>query len=362
MATYVPPRDAFELQVAVTIGDALSREAVGALDDVADIVNDRVRAGAVIDRLTRLLGRRMSYAQLRRCHTVEEVAASYRALPADGRWCSLVTMKRPPAGGCALVIVHPLGGNAFWYLNLARLVGGELGVYALHARGLDLAEAPHRDIGAMAQAYLADVRAEIPNGPYAFAGWSFGGIVASEMSRQLTAADEAPPLLVMFDCGPDNRSSMPATSEVALGFLMHALRLDNVAQDVAALPSREQVPAALQMAQRRATLPAGFTTAEVLRMLELNVTHLAMMAEYRFSPTAADVLLFRATDAFGPDGAPLSRALGWERASAGSVEVHHLPGTHFEVLDRVHHDAIAARLRTALASRTPIAASEPGRG
>ena len=347
MATYVPPRDAFELQVAVTIGDILGREAIGVFDDVREVVVDRDRASEALARLTHLLGRRLSEPAVRRCRTIEQLAAAYRATPRQEPWSSLVTMRRRAAGSRVLVLVHPLGGNAFWYLNLARLLGGAVGVYAVHARGLDLAEAPQRDISAMARSYLAEVRAEIPDGAYAFAGWSFGGFVAAEMDRQLQAETRRVPLLVLFDVGPSNAPRPAATADAALGLLIHALRQDNASAEIMRLAPDERLVAILRNARRRATVPPGFTTAELARMLELNELHLSAMADYRFSPTAADVLLFRATVGVEAGG----RALGWERLSAGEVHVHPLSGTHFEVLDRVHHDAIARRLRAALALR-----------
>ena len=236
-------------------------------------------------------------------------------------------------------------------MNLARLLRSDYGIYALHSRGLDLAETPQQNVGEIARSYLADVLAEIPEGPYAFAGWSFGGFVAAAMGARLAAESGNAPLLVMFDVGPEHQMRIPATQGPALGLLIHAVRLDNAAGEIIDLPASERLVTILKMAQRRAALPETFATAHVERMVELNAVHLAAMADYHFPPTASDVLLFRAAETSGSDHIP-GAALGWEHLSAGRVDVHVLPGTHFEILDRRHHGAIARHLHAALARRS----------
>ena len=58
---------------------------------------------------------------------------------------------------------------------------------------------PHRSIEEMARAYIDEIRALRPRGPYLLAGYSGGGVVAFEMAQQLKALGEEVPLLVFFD-------------------------------------------------------------------------------------------------------------------------------------------------------------------
>ena len=57
----------------------------------------------------------------------------------------------------------------------------------------------HRSIEDMARAYVEEIRALRPHGPYFLAGYSGGGVVAFEMAQQLKALGEEVPLLVFFD-------------------------------------------------------------------------------------------------------------------------------------------------------------------
>ena len=47
--------------------------------------------------------------------------------------------------------------------------------------------------------YIASIMQQNPDGPYALAGYSFGGIIAFEMARQLQDMGKEVKMLAMFD-------------------------------------------------------------------------------------------------------------------------------------------------------------------
>jgi pimeloyl-ACP methyl ester carboxylesterase len=84
-------------------------------------------------------------------------------------------------------------------LPMARRVSYQGEVVGIQARGLERGHPPRRRVEQMAAAYLAEVRARQPVGPYHLAGYSFGGLVAFEMACQLVASGEEVGLLGLFD-------------------------------------------------------------------------------------------------------------------------------------------------------------------
>src|SRR3954466_11251371 len=103
--------------------------------------------------------------------------------------------KRP-----ALFLVHGVGGGMLWgYHNLARELGEEQPIYAFKSRGLDGLEEFTR-IEDMAAHYIADLRQFQPQGPYHLGGYCFGGNVAYEIARQLTAQGQEVGLLLLMNC------------------------------------------------------------------------------------------------------------------------------------------------------------------
>ena len=89
---------------------------------------------------------------------------------------------RPP-----LFCVHGAGGNVLNFRDLSWGLHHDQPFFALQARGVDGTTRPHRSIEEMARAYVEEIRALRPRGPYFLAGYSGGGVVAFEMAQQLKA-------------------------------------------------------------------------------------------------------------------------------------------------------------------------------
>lgn len=97
-----------------------------------------------------------------------------------------------------LFIVHPVSGNLLSYKDLAS----ELNHVTLY--GLTYPEPCHfsnikSGIEALAQYHLSMIRKIQSNGPYQLAGWSFGGLVAFEIARQLCKQGEIISQCVLID-------------------------------------------------------------------------------------------------------------------------------------------------------------------
>jgi len=90
-------------------------------------------------------------------------------------------------------------GNVVNFRFLAGELGSERPVYGIQARGLYGGEDAHGSFEEAAEAYLDEVRQVQPNGPYLFAGYSGGGIIAIEMARRVKAAGEPVGDVILLD-------------------------------------------------------------------------------------------------------------------------------------------------------------------
>src|SRR5262245_8504619 len=102
--------------------------------------------------------------------------------------------ERPP-----FFCVHGAVGGVLGFRHLARYMGSNQPFYAIQCVGHDGKQSPFRRIEDMAAHYLREIRETQPVGPYYLGGYSMGGIVAYEMTRQLKAAGEHVELLVLLD-------------------------------------------------------------------------------------------------------------------------------------------------------------------
>ncbi len=116
------------------------------------------------------------------------------------RFTHLVPMHRGEGGAkLPFFLVAGMFGNVLNLRHLAQLLGGDRPFYGLQARGLYGDDAPHDDFVAAATDYIAEMRAVQPHGPYLLGGFSGGGLIAWEIARQLQAAGQEVPLVVLLD-------------------------------------------------------------------------------------------------------------------------------------------------------------------
>ncbi|WP_233198562.1 MULTISPECIES: alpha/beta fold hydrolase [Luteimonas] len=101
-----------------------------------------------------------------------------------------------------LFVVHPAGGIAWCYRELARSLAPARSVYGLQSPALDLAQALPGSIDALAAEYADRVVALQPDGPVHLLGWSVGGILAQAMAVRLRVLGREVGVLALLDAYP----------------------------------------------------------------------------------------------------------------------------------------------------------------
>lgn len=118
---------------------------------------------------------------------------------------SSITVITPPKTEVPMLyFVHDLHGSAYSLRFLASALG-DRPLAGFESPFLDAAGARPRRLEDLASRYVADVIAAQPEGPYHLAGYSFGGVLAFEMARQLMAKGHEVAELVILDVGPGYR-------------------------------------------------------------------------------------------------------------------------------------------------------------
>ncbi|EFL36859.1 conserved hypothetical protein [Streptomyces viridochromogenes DSM 40736] len=157
----------------------------------ADLGLDSLMAARIRTAVEHEFGIELSLRDLFAAVTVEDTAARVqRALPREDTPLSVLraTGSRPP-----LFLVHAAGGPVSVYHALTERLGDDQPVYGLER----IEEA--RTVPAKARRYAQAISTVRPDGPCVLGGWSFGGFVAQETARQLTAAGREVRLVVLID-------------------------------------------------------------------------------------------------------------------------------------------------------------------
>lgn len=111
---------------------------------------------------------------------------------------SVLLQGRPAPNRPALFLLPDGAGSLFSYISLPALPSG-VPVYGLDSPFHDSPKDYTISFEGVASIFIKEIRAIQPQGPYMLGGWSLGGILAYEASRQLIAKGETITNLIMID-------------------------------------------------------------------------------------------------------------------------------------------------------------------
>ena len=191
------PLDVLEFQLIQIWTSVLQMAEIRITDNFFNLGGNSLLAMQAVSEAQRRFGLPLSLEVLFNKGTIRDIAAALRKQ--DTRTAPAAVVCLQPIGHKrSLFLIHPAGGLAASYLNLVRCLGKDRPVYALQAIGQPLFD----DVEAMASYYIKQIQQVYSGDDYLLAGWSFGGIVAYEMARQLAANHQTVPLLALIDSQP----------------------------------------------------------------------------------------------------------------------------------------------------------------
>jgi amino acid adenylation domain-containing protein len=208
-----------------------------------------------------------------------------------------------------LVLVHPVSGSVFPYMGLAQSLASRFSVYGLQAIGVEEDEKPLQSMDSMSKAYARAVHNVWSGGEIVLAGWSFGGIAALEVARELQDLGCVVRNVVMFDSWlPDAQSQLRKASSL------------EVNESLDLLVELEVVP----IEQKELVRP----------LLKANIHALS---SYKPRPYQGRVDLFQATEPLPLTEGDRNPAnydepgLGWKRWIP-NLKIHSCRGHHYSLL------------------------------
>ncbi len=254
-----------------------------------------------------------------------------------------VAAGRPP-----FFCVHAIGGGVLSYRDLALRLGGEQPFFGIQAAGLAGGDAVD-DLPAMAAQYAAAVEAAAPHGPYLLGGWSFGGVVAFEMARQMRQRGRPVALVALLDCWAPGVVPLPAAGredDIVRLYLRDQAGLQGLdASGLDGEPAGMDEAAALDWLLARAhetgLLRASVRLAQVRPILDVYRANVRAHAAYRPEPGGDRLTLFRLRTSPEPTN-------GWSSLAGEPVEVHEMAADHYSMLVPPAVAGLADRLRSCI--------------
>jgi len=361
------PRDGYEASLVEMLATVLNRESVGVDDNFFDIGGTSLTAMRLVLMVEKRYGVNVPLATFVASPTVAGVARRLRDEQATATFDPLVAI-RATGGRPPVFLVHPIGGNVLCYVPLSRNLPEGQPLYALQAAGMEPGSVPARTITELAAGYLEAIRRVQPHGPYTLGGWSFGGFVALEMSRQLQRAGERVEHLIVLDSIALEPGRARADEDTLLEwFCWELLRTERHSdRPLVVIPSDLTTEAGrfgfiLETAIAAGVLPPESSAAVVRRLFEVFRANWQAMIDYRPERIDLNVTLIRASEPLPRVLEPAHRAAGsmhghptngWTTLTTGDVHVHDVPGDHLQIMQEPYVKAVAAAI-TALTEGHP---------
>ncbi|MFF3334543.1 amino acid adenylation domain-containing protein [Streptomyces sp. NPDC002888] len=370
------PRDEYERVLADILADLLRVPSVGVHSNMFDLGGTSLTAMRMVVHVEQRYGVAISLSDFIAAPTVAELANRLHSDAAAPVFDPLVPI-RPEGTRPPLFMVHPMGGNVLCYLRFARHLSADQPLYALQAAGADPGVAPLRSLPELAESYLAAIRRVQPHGPYTIGGWSFGGFVAFEMARQLTAAGEEVADLIVLDTVAATPGTRPRHSDDQLltWFFWEMLLTLGGESAVSGIPAElvgleEKFAFIADSAARSGVLPAGSSSAVVERLFHVYESNWTAALQYMPDTADLDLTLIRAND-------PLPEVLrsmhdsvgtryldadnGWRQLTGRQVEVIQVPGDHLSIMKEPYVEHVAKTVGELLERRSATASTDETR-
>ncbi len=236
--------------------------------------------------------------------------------------------------------------DPYYFRNLARRLGSEQPLYVLRGPRTAGERSPHT-VEQTAGNFVHAMRSVQPQGPYALGGHCYGGIVAFEVARQLSAAGERIALLTLLD------TPTPGYPKVLRGWRLYcteALRLVRERR----VSTREVLSHARMLARRAGRWFQGHLgRAAAKARLDFQVVDTAVANEvagriYAPGPFPGKVVAFLAGDVQHGTRVLADPRLGWRDFALGGLDVLRVAGGHDTMLAEPQVQDLARQLTALL--------------
>lgn len=351
--TSVAPRNNIEDALWEAWANSLGRTDFGIYENFFDLGGDSLLAVNLIDQLQRTFQAPLSAPALIKMPTIAELSdylQSFVGTPQLSHNSAidnspLIQIQRGSEGEVPLIMVHPIGGEVFFYRDLARHLGRRQPLFAIQAPSLSGAESPMTSVYQLAERYVSEIQNSGIKPPYLLGGASFGGLVAYEMAQQLEAVEQEVRLLVMIDTpAPAQMPNNLTDSAAILQYLLQG-QLPLSLEKMRELETSAQIDYVLNEARiqgKANVLPPHLGVP----LFNTWIAHQEATFDYQPQSYRHDVVFFRHSEPM--ENFPPLTHQPWLELVEGKMEVLQVPGNHISMNYAPHVRVLAEHLKMVL--------------
>ncbi len=216
-----------------------------------------------------------------------------------------------------IICIHPGGGTAFCYMQLATALGEDVTVYGIQSVGVDNdEETPLKTIDAMVDHYIGSLN-HLLDEKFILLGWSFGGLVAYEMARRLEESGKKPSHLILLDTPlPYKNLKIPYVSRE--DFIKKLIRFNELFPNI--------------------------TDEHINRYYRIYINNLLSIKSFVPKLYAGNVTLFQAEEEKETE-IELPQAKNWQEIILGELVIKQMNCYHWNFMDKPHVNQLAEEIK-----------------
>ncbi|MBA6440499.1 non-ribosomal peptide synthetase [Streptomyces sp. GMR22] len=259
--------------------------------------------------------------------------------------------------GTPLFCVHPGLGEVLVFVNLAKYFTGERPFYALRARGFGQGETHFGSFDDMVSTYVEAIRRAQPSGPYAVAGYSYGGAVAFEIAKRLEADGDKVDFVGVFNLPPriSDRMNEITFTDGAINLalfleLIDPTDIERLTVTLRPLPEADQLAHLIDHAPKRRLTELDLTLERFADWVHLAQSMVHLGRTYEPSGSVGRVKVFYCTPLRGTKEEWLDHQLShWDEFTRDTNTYIEVDGEHYTLMSPQHVHTFQATLRHELA-------------
>ncbi|GJL53391.1 MAG: hypothetical protein NPIRA02_05230 [Nitrospirales bacterium] len=333
---YVAPRNSLERQIAAIWEEVLKKRPIGMTDNFFDLGGESFLAVRLAMELERVLKVKIEIPIIFQSQTIEKLSNMIHKDRKEENECSWIIPIQTHGSNPPIFCI--LFGNTFRpYMD----VFPEQPLYMFYDKKHDGRPVPYFTVKELAAQYVKEMREIQPFGPYYLAGYSFGGLVAYEMGRQLHEQEQVVAFLALIDpTMPLPQSLRPSLSnklkDIVMGSRDKSMqeyhqsvaiisRLTEISKDALSHGSRlfPKLRNRLRLRACRSYFRFGLPLPLSLRSFYHKHVALQAAKQYIPLPYAGEIVLFQTEETLEEY---------WRSLCASVKRVHHLPIGHRKVM------------------------------
>ncbi|MBX3718722.1 MAG: hypothetical protein KF898_03630 [Parachlamydiales bacterium] len=309
----------------------LGTEKIELDDDFFALGGDSLLGLQVISRIEEELGVTLKLHSLFQYRTISQLTAAINQQNLTNS--SLVSLRE--GSGYPLFLIPGIEGSCLSLKPLADSMSYQGPIYGIELGELVCQKQKIEDIASVLVKEILEIS---PIGPYLLCGYSFGGILAYEIARQLEQMGHAPSFLGIIDAINPQHPLVPKNDpRELLIFLIELIMAKKVSSS-----------SNLSMPQLQKMLLEGMGMGHLSETFQRKISQLVQqnlkaLMSYEPKPYYGNVLFFEAIEQFFRMS-NISLSTTWNLAIHGKLTVFQIPGHHSEVLKPSNIELLANQL------------------